>query len=146
MVARGYVVDEVSFDVERGKIGEFARATYAADEVYTSRSVAAVRGFADVVATPTYGVVTAHHRDQRRWVADLGLDITRVVMGSAGWEYRRPLTVGDHITATRRVVSDELRSGNKGTLRILNLKTEYRDQNGDVALVQRDVVIERPAP
>jgi acyl dehydratase len=146
MAETGDLVDEVAFDVERGKIREFALATFAADPIYTDRQAAAERGFPDAVATPTYGVVTAHYRNQREWVISLGLDITRVVMGSSRWEYRRPLVVGDRIAATRRVLNDERKHGSRGTLRILTLETEYADHEGSIVLVQRDVVIERPKP
>ena len=144
MTATGDLVDQVTFDVERGKIREFARATFAADPIYTDEQAAAERRFPDVVATPTYAVVTAHHRNQREWVLGLGLDIARVVMGSSHWEYRRPFVAGDRITATRRVLTDERKQASRGALRILTLETEYTDDEGSVVLVQRDVVIERP--
>jgi acyl dehydratase len=146
MATTADLVDEVTFDVERGKIREFARATFAVDPVYTDRQAAVERKFPDVVATPTYAVVTAHHRNQREWVLSLGLDIARVVMGSSRWEYRRPFVVGDCITATRRVLNDEQKQASRGSLRILTLETEYTDDEGSIVLVQRDVVIERPKP
>lgn len=143
MLETGFVVDEVEFDVERGKVREFALATLAVDPVYTDQKVAADRGLPDVVATPTYAVVTGHYRRQREWVANLGLDLARVVMGSSRWDYRRPLVAGDHMTATRRVLSDQEKRGSRGMLRILTLETEYQDLGGSVVLVQRDVVVER---
>jgi acyl dehydratase len=146
MAATGDLVDRVTFDVERGKIREFALATFAVDPIYTDRQAAAERDFPDVVGTPTYGIVTAHHRNQREWVLSLGLDIARVVMGSSRWEYRRPFVAGDRITATRRVLTDERKQASRGALRILTLETEYTDDQGCVVLVQRDVVIERPKP
>ncbi|MCU1690930.1 MAG: MaoC domain protein dehydratase [Frankiales bacterium] len=138
-----HVVDEVHFDVERGKVREFARATFAQDPVHVDRDVAAARGHADVLATPTYVVVSLHHRDQQAWVADLGLDIDRVVVGSVRWRYHRPLTVGDVVVGTRRVVRDERKTGSRGALRLLTLQTDFLDGEGQLVATQEDVVIER---
>ncbi|MFR9807320.1 MaoC family dehydratase N-terminal domain-containing protein [Pseudonocardia sp. RS010] len=138
-------VDVVAFDVERGKIREFARATRAADPVHTERAVARDRGHADVVATPTYVAVSLHYRDQREWVAALGLDIERTMVGSVRWTYRRPLVVGDAIVGRRRVVADERRHGTGGELRLVTLETDFVDATGDTVVTQQDVVVERPA-
>ena len=138
------VVDVVTFDVERGKIREFARATFARDTVYTDRALAVARGHEDVLATPTYVAVSLHYRNQSDWVAGLGLDVGRVVVGSVRWKFRRPMVVGDAIVGTRRVVNDERKPGSGGHLRILTLETEFVDASGHVVATQEDTVIERP--
>lgn len=138
------MVDVVSFDVERGKVRELARATFAEDPVYTDPAVAASRGYPDVLATPTYVVVSLHYRDQREWVARLGLDIERVVVGSVRWRYHRPLVVGDTVVGTRRVVRDDRKPGRNGDLRVLTLETEFVDATGQVVVTEQVVVIERP--
>ncbi|MEU7815433.1 MaoC family dehydratase N-terminal domain-containing protein [Pseudonocardia sp. NPDC049154] len=138
-------VDVVAFDVERGKVREFARATLAEDPVHTDRAVATARGHADVVATPTYVAVSLHHRDQRGWVARLGLDIERMVVGTVRWTYQRPMVVGDAIVGRRRVVADERRSGSGGELRLVSLATDFVDAIGETVVTQEDVLVERPA-
>ena len=140
----GDVVDVVTFDVERGKIREFARATFAEDPVHTRQDAMADAGWGGVLATPTHVVVSGHLRDQRGWVHQLGLELHRVVMGSVSWHYRRPVRAGDSLVGTRRVVADESKSGSRGPLRVVTLETEYRDGDGAVVVTQRDVVIERP--
>jgi acyl dehydratase len=142
----GLVLDEVSFDVERGKIREFARATAAADPAHTDRQSAAARGHDDVLATATHVVVAGHHRDQRAFVSRLGLDIGRIVVGSTAWEYLRPVRAGDALTGVRRVAADETKPGRHGdTMRLVTLETEYTDQLGAVVIRQREVLIERGA-
>jgi hypothetical protein len=84
----GTEVDTVRFDVEGGQVREFACATSAADLVHTDPREAQVRWHADVPAT--HMVVSGHYRDQRAFVAALGLDLRRIVVGStaptgAGW-------------------------------------------------------------
>jgi acyl dehydratase len=141
----GTVVDVVTFGVERGKIREFARATHATDPVHCDPELAQHGGFADVPATATHVVVSGHYRDQHEWVANLGLELSRVVVGSVNWRYRRPLTAGDVLTGTRRVMADETKAGRRGgTMRLLTLQTDFIDSQGEVAVTQQEILIERP--
>lgn len=142
----GTVLDVVSFEVEAGKVLEFARATHAVDPVHTDPAAAGAAGFGRIPATPTHVVVAGHHRDQQGFVRALGLAIERVVVGSVDWEYARPLVVGDRLTGTRRVVDDTIRDGKRGgTLRLVTLETAWVDQLGATAVTQREVLIERGA-
>ncbi|OUC80273.1 FAS1-like dehydratase domain-containing protein [Gordonia lacunae] len=140
------VLDVVSFDVETGKIREFARATHAEDAVHVDPAAAAAAGFEHIPATPTHVVVAGHHRNQTEFVAALGLAIDRVVVGSVEWEFRRPLLAGDHLTGARRIVDDTTREGKRGgTMRLVTLETTWVDASGEPAVVQREVLIERGA-
>lgn len=143
----GDVVDVVRFDVERGKIREFALATHASDPVHLDPDAARAAGLTAVAATATHVVVAGHHRDQAGFVARLGLAMERVVVGSTGWRYVRPLVAGDSLTGTRRVVADERKPRPDGTsLRLVTLETEYVDAEGMAVVVQTDLLVERPAP
>lgn len=142
----GDVLDVVSFAVEAGKVREFTRATHAEDPVHTDPQVAVAAGFRGIAATPTHVVVAGHHRNQQEFVAALGMDIARIVVGSVSWEYARPLVVGDELTGTRRVLSDETKAGKRGgTMRLVTLETAWTDADGAAALTQREVLIERGA-
>ena len=120
----GTVVDEFSFGVEAGKVREFARAIHdSSDRVPL-----------------TFTAVAAHHRDARAAVEKLGLDIARVVVGEVEWEYARPLVVGDELRG-RRVVAGVRE---RGPMTFVTLETEFRDAGGEVAVRQREVLIETP--
>ncbi|ATQ29180.1 FAS1-like dehydratase domain-containing protein [Rhodococcus ruber] len=137
-------VDRVEYDVERGKIREFARATFTTDPAHTDRAAAHAAGFADVPATLTHTVVAGHQRDQRRFVETLGLALERVVVGSVKWTYLRPLIAGDHVVGTRRVVDDARREGKRGgSMRVVTLETEYVDADGDPVVRLEEMLIER---
>lgn len=138
------VVDVVRFEVERGKIREFARATAAEDGVYTDPDVARSRGHADVAATPTYVAVSLHYRDQQAWVTQLGLDIERTVVGSVSWTYHRVMVVGDALVGTRRVIDDATKQGRNGPIRILTLETQFVDRRDELVATETAVVIDRP--
>jgi len=128
----GLLVDEFSFAVEAGKVREFARAIM-------DPSPAGV--------PLTFSVVAGHHRDARAAVVKLGLDIEKVVVGEVEWSYERPLVVGDELTGRRVVADVKTREGSRGgTMTLVTLETEFRDAAGEVALRQREVLIETGAP
>lgn len=142
----GVVVDEVSFPVEEGKIREFAIAVGDPDPVYRDRAAALAAGYPAVPAPPTFVVVAGHWRDQAAMVEKLGLDIRRVVVGETGWEYLRPIHAGDRLEAARVVESVTERPGRRGgTMTLIAIVAEFRNQHGEVAVRQRDTVIEMGA-
>jgi acyl dehydratase len=140
----GTVVDEVTFEVERGKIAEFSRAAHVQDAVHTDRREAQRRGLSEVAATATHVVVAGHHRSQEALLETLGLELSRVMVGGTSWEYSRPLVAGDSLTGRRIVTGDEARTTSSGsTLRIITLQTEFRDQHGRLAVRQLETILER---
>lgn len=141
----GDVLDRVEFDVERGKIREFARATAASAPEHVDTEAAEAAGLSDVAATATHVVVAGHHRDPREFVGRLGLEMQRIVVGSVEWEYARPLVAGDHLVGTRRVADDVVRESRQGgSMRLVTLETEWAVDDV-VAVRQREVLIERAA-
>jgi acyl dehydratase len=143
-ITAGTLVDEVTIEVERGKIREFVRATAVTDPVHTDPAAATAAGFSSLPATATHVVVTGHQRDQQAFVDALGLDITRVVVGSVSWTFERPLVAGDRLAARRTVVEDRTKRTRTGaTNRLVTLETAFVTTDGDVAARQREVLVER---
>jgi acyl dehydratase len=139
----GMLVDEFSFGVEAGKVREFAVAIKDPSARYRDASAAAAEGFDGVPAPLTFTVVAGHHRDAASAVERLGLDIRRVVVGEVEWRYERPLVVGDRLDGRRTVADVRRREGGRGgEMTLVTLETEFRDQRGEVAVLQREVLIE----
>ena len=142
----GLVVDEFSFGVEAGKVREFARAIHDPAPRYVDAAAAAAEGFAGVPAPLTFSVVAGHHRDAAAAVRRLGLDIARVVVGEVEWSYAAPVLVGDRLDGRRVVADVRTRQGSRGgSMTLVTLETEFRNQRGEVALRQREVLIETGA-
>jgi acyl dehydratase len=121
----GIVVDEVEFPVEQGKLREFAHAT----------------GAADGNGMPlTFTAVAGHWRDQAAMVKLLGLDLRRIVVGGAEWEYHAPIRAGDRLRGQRVLVARE----QKKEMTLFTLETRFHRQDGELAVIQRDTVIELP--
>ena len=101
---------DVAFDpvpaylVGREKIREFAAAIHVTDPQHTDVEVARGRGYADIVAPPTFPIVI-----QEKTLAQLlahpesGIDFSRVVHGDQKFEYSRPIVAGDELIATLSV-------------------------------------------
>jgi acyl dehydratase len=96
----------VPYAVGREKIREFAEAVGAGDVVHVDQVQARARGYADVIAPPTFAVLITQQCD-RQLIADpeAGIDFTRVVHGEQRFVHHRPLTAGDEIVAVLTVDS-----------------------------------------
>lgn len=128
-LAAGRLVDEVEFPVEEGKVMEFARAV----------------GDTDLETVPlTFTAVAGQWRDQAAMVELLGLDLRRIVVGGSEWDYHARFEVGDRLRGRRVVTDIREKEGGGGKMRILTLETRFHRADGELAVVQRDIVIELP--
>jgi len=70
---------------------------------------------------------------------DLGLDLSRVLHGEQEYEWARPLSIGE--TGTAEASIEEIRS--RGGIEFLTLRTELRDEAGQVVVVALSRLIVR---
>jgi acyl dehydratase len=126
----GLVIDEVDFPVEEGKVREFAIAV----------------GDAGQCSVPlTFATVAGHWRDQAAMVTLLGLDLQRIVVGGSEWEYHARVGIGDRLRGRRTVTAVDRKQGANGTMTLITLETRLHRGDGELAVVQRDTVIELSA-
>ena len=126
--------------VGREKVREFARALGETDPVYFDAEVARARGFADVIAPPTYAIrMSMAAAESVVMDPELGLDYTRVVHGDQRFEYARPIVAGDELTTT--VTIDGIRSaaGND----ILTTRAEIRTTAGELVVTSVSTLVAR---
>ncbi len=138
-------LDELRFPLERGKLAELARALFDDDPVYRDPQAAAAAGFDGVPAPPTATVAIDHwaQRSMNDLAIELGLDLARVLHGSASWELRRPLRAGAELTARRRLADVTTKEGRRGgAMTLLTIETDFLDDSGEIAVQRRDTLIE----
>jgi len=87
-----------NFEIERGKIAEFARAIRDPAEIYINETAAQKAGYETIPAPPTFVRTSYFPRYRPEGIDydlgfDLGFDRTRVVHGEQKYEYSRPLYV-----------------------------------------------------
>jgi 3-methylfumaryl-CoA hydratase len=78
-------------------------------------------------------------------VALLGLDLARVVVGGSEWEYHATVAIGDRLRGRRVVKAVGQKQSKRGTMTVITLETRFERADGELAVVQRDTVIELPA-
>lgn len=99
--------------VGREKVREFSRAVLSENPLNLDPRAAALAGYADVIAPPTFAVVVQEATlAQLLAEPDAGIDFTRVVHGDQSFRYSRPIVAGDELTATLTVVSVKTLGGN----------------------------------
>ena len=139
----GHESPEGHMPVERGKIAEFARATFSDRPIFTDPEAARQAGFRDVPAPPTFVVASAHFVP-----SDPGfsakLDMKRILAGGAEWEFFRPLMAGDELTVRSRVVDVETKQGKRGQMTLITREVSYFDASGELVQRMRSTVIEMP--
>lgn len=120
----GKTYEAVAFTVTQLHTAEFARVVGHAGEGVppTLPTAAELAALAQVIADP-----------------DLGLDFDRVVHGEQEYEWRRPLVVGDELTATPRLAQIRRKAG----LELCTIETQMRDASGDLVVVARNTLVVR---
>ncbi|GMA18282.1 MaoC family dehydratase N-terminal domain-containing protein [Arsenicicoccus piscis] len=113
--------------VSRAKIAEFAEAVGAVDPVHTSVEVARERGYADVIAPPTFAVVIDMFVGKTLYDdPESGIDFSRVVHGEQRFTHHAPLTAGDEIYTTLHVDQVRLVGGHA----MVTTRTELATADG----------------
>jgi acyl dehydratase len=130
------------YEVSRVKIAEFASAIGDANPVYRDKAAAQAAGHADVIAPPTFAIVISMAGSGAA-LADpgLGLNYAQVVHGEQRFEYSRPITAGDVVTA--RVTLTDIRDAGRNVM--LTTSTEIATVGGEHVCTALSTIVERGA-
>jgi acyl dehydratase len=128
------------YEVSRVKIAEFATAIGDPNPVYRDRAAAQAAGHPDVIAPPTFAIVVSM---AAAGVAmgdpGLGLNYAMVVHGEQRFDYTRPLTAGDVVTAQPTIT--EIRDAGRNVM--LTTSTEIRTTVGELVCTAVSTLVER---
>ena len=116
---------------ERGQMMFFAKATGAGDRIYWDEEAAIASGHPALPAAPTYLFCLnnfAPSKD-RSVLAQLGVDIGRVLHGEQRFKYAKPIYAGDAITLKDRIVDVYEKKG--GALQFVLTETVATNQHGE---------------
>jgi acyl dehydratase len=130
------------YGVSAAKIREFAEAVGAADPVHVDAAAARARGYADVIAPPTFAVVIAQQCDRQLIVdPEAGIDFSRVVHGEQKFRHHRPLVAGDRVVGTLHV--DTVREA--GGRAMVTTRTELATEEGEAVCTATSTIVIRGA-
>jgi acyl dehydratase len=128
------------YEVSRVKIAEFAAAIGDPNPVYRDSAAARAAGHPDVIAPPTFAIVVSMAAAGVA-MADpgLGLNYAMVVHGEQRFDYSRPLTAGDVVTAQPTIT--EIRDAGRNVM--LTTSTEIRTTAGELVCTAVSTLVER---
>lgn len=130
------------YRVSAAKIREFAEAVGSTDRAHVDAELARSRGYADVIAPPTFAVVVAQQCDRQLIVdPEAGIDFSRVVHGEQKFVHHRPLVAGDSVIGTLHV--DTVRQA--GGHAMVTTRTELATEDGEAVCTATSTIVIRGA-
>lgn len=141
----GRPLSPTTFEVERGKIREFAAAIGDENPIYQDLAAAQAAGYADLPIPPTFPTTFGFWGKKAKDapVEDLGFPFARVLHGEEEYTYLAPIYPGDTVTGVRTLLNVEEKQGKSGTMEIGTLEIVYKNQHGEEVLRVRTGVVIR---
>ncbi len=142
----GHSFPPFSVTIERAKIRELAIAIGDDNAVYQSQQAAQAAGYADVPLPPTIATMflfwgNAHFVEQ---LAQLGLDINRLMHREEEYEYLVPIHLGETLTGVMTVLDGANRRGPGNTsIELVTLQIRYTNQQGQVVFIATTRLVSR---
>ena len=102
------------------------------------RELASATGSEDEQVPATFPIVMAFEA-MNAFLADVGVELHRIVHGEQRFTYERPIVVGDELTATLSVASLRQIGGND----IIGTRSEIRDASGDLVCTTTATLVHR---
>ena len=135
---------EFTFEVEKGKVKEFARAIEDQSPELHDEKAAKEAGIAGLALPPTFPTVFAMSGGLMEvMLNDLKLDLARILHGGQQYEYLKPIKPGDIITGKVRIANAFEKQGKSGTMDFIVMETTYTNKNGEKVLVDTSTMIQR---
>jgi acyl dehydratase len=137
---KGKEYPEVDFVVERERVLQFADAIGEDSPLFRDPEAARAAGYQDQVAPPTF-VTVMQIMTSGQVVLDqeLGLNYALVVHGEQEYDWRRPVMVGDKLSAVPRIADIYV----KGPNEFLVIEAEIKDGAGETVVVARSTLLSR---
>jgi len=137
---RGREYQEVTFEVTRDRVNQFASAIGEDNPLFRDPDAAKAAGYAEQLAPPTFvTVMQIMTSGQVVMDQDLGLNYSVVVHGEQEYEWHRPVVVGDVLSATPRIADIYSRGPNE----FLVIEARINDAAGEKVVVARTTLLSR---
>lgn len=135
-----------TIEVQRNKIDELTTAIGDDNPVYHSRAAAQAAGFTDVPISPTTPTMFSFWGNRQRGssLADVGINVKRILHGEEEYEYMKPIYPNDVLTGITTLIDGKTRRGSNGSsMDILTLETRYVNQHEQHVLTTRTMIVVR---
>ncbi|HEX2090418.1 MAG TPA: MaoC family dehydratase N-terminal domain-containing protein [Actinomycetota bacterium] len=137
---KGKEYQEVSFTVERDRVVQFADAIGEDNPVFRDAQAAKSERYGQQLGPPTF-VTVMQIMTSGQVVLDqeLGLNYALVVHAEQEYEWRRPVQVGDVLSAVPRIADIY----SKGPNEFLVIEADIKDPTGQTVVVARTTLLSR---
>ena len=132
--------DPIVHDVEKNAIRRFAEALGDPSPIYVDEGAARSSGYPGLVAPPTFATTMVVNE---RFRHSLDLGTRNVLHGEQVIESMRPIVAGDRITVKSKVADVQERAGASGSMEVLVVEDEGRDDKGELVFRTRETLILR---
>ncbi|HZS79052.1 MAG TPA: MaoC family dehydratase N-terminal domain-containing protein [Ktedonobacteraceae bacterium] len=135
-----------TYEVQRNKIHELTTAIGDMNPIYHSREAAQEAGYPDVPISPTTPTMFSFWGNRQRGasLAEVGINVARVLHGEEEYEYLAPIYPNDVLTGTTTLLDGKTRQGSDGhSMDILTLETSYVNQQQQTVLKARTTIVVR---
>jgi acyl dehydratase len=150
----GMEFEPYTFEVEKGKIAEFAMAIYQKENkdqvnpLYVNREAAKKAGYQDITAPPTFQTCFALWASGGLMplIQKLNINLIRLLHGEEEYDYLGAIHPGDIMTGKSKVVDmyDKEKKDKPGKfMEFTVIETEIRNQRGELVIKSRSTLVER---
>jgi len=132
--------------VDASRLQFFAKAIGETDPVYVDRAAAQAAGHSDLPVPPTFLFgIELEQPDPFAWLADLGVDLRRVLHGEQSFTYHSVAHAGDTLTSAPRIKDVYSKKGGELDF-VVKESTVTRADGSLVAEATTVIVVQNPAP
>jgi acyl dehydratase len=135
-----------TIEIQRNKIHELTAAIGDKNPIYHTRTAAQNAGYPDVPLSPTAPTLFSNwgQRQEGASLADLGINVARILHGEEEYEYLAPIYPGDVLTGTTTLVEGKTCQCSGGhSMDILTTETRYVNQKEQAVLNTRSTIVIR---
>lgn len=140
----GWALAPAMVAVEKGQLLLFAKATGEANPIFTDEAAAREAGHPALPAPPTFAFCLKQLAGQPySYLAEMGVDIGRLLHGEQRFEHFESIYAGDVITLNTTITGVQQKKG--GALDVLTAQTDAVNRAGRLCVRQQTVLIVQAA-
>jgi acyl dehydratase len=138
----GMQLPTVSFEVEKGRLRFFAKATGETRPEYLDEAAAKAAGYRSLPAPPTFLMGADLDAGTMTTLLDtLGVPIGRILHGEQSFTYHAPVCAGDVLSVESRI--SDIYSKKGGALEFIVKDSLIKDAQGKTVVEARSVIVVR---
>lgn len=141
----GLEYEPYSFEIEKGKIREFAQAIGDDNPIYFDLDAAKKEGFEGIPIPLTFLQVIdlwGGYSFQEK-MEKLKLNPVKILHGEQHFEYLKDIYAGDVLTVSSKVINVDIKKGSSGGMDLITTENQYKNQHGDLVAISRNVTVHR---